>query len=117
MGIGLRELLVVVIVAVAVGGAIALFLPRKRVPLKAKRIIACVWIVLGIVQIVRGASYPTAAGTAMAITGLAEVSVFGGALLMFTDKRWMRVLGGCVVFAGLLLLMAAGALRNSTPHH
>ena len=94
-GSWLRELFVVLAVVVFVGGAIALVLPRKWVPLKVKRIIAAVWIVAGVVQIVRGASYPTAAGTAMAVTGLAEVVMFGGALLMFTDKRWMRVVGGC----------------------
>jgi len=115
-GVGLREVMVVLLVAVPVGAVVALFLPRKWVPLRAKQIIACVWIVLGVVQIVRGLSYATTAGTGMAVTGLSEVVMSGGALLIFTDKRWLRVIGGSVVFVGLALLVGAGAMRNTAPH-
>jgi len=52
---GVREVVVLLVVAVFLGGVIALFLPRKWVTLKVKRIIACVWIALGLVEIVRGA--------------------------------------------------------------
>jgi hypothetical protein len=85
---GVREVVVLLVVAVSLGGVIALFLPRKLVTLKVKRIIACVWIALGLVEIVRGGSDSTLAGAWMAITGLSEVAMFGGALLLFADQRW-----------------------------
>jgi hypothetical protein len=53
----------------------------------------------------------------MAITGLSEVATFGGALLLFADERWMRVIGGYVVFIGVALLAAAGSLRKGVPHN
>jgi hypothetical protein len=49
----------------------------------------------------------------MAVTGLSEVAIFGGALLLFADERWMRVIGGYAVFVGVALLAAAGSLRIS----
>ena len=113
---GVREVLVLLVVAVFLGGVIALFLPRKWVTLKVKRMIACVWIALGLVEIVRGASDSTLAGAWMAITGLSEVAMFGGALLLFADERWKRVIGGYAVFLGVALLAVAGSLRNSLPH-
>jgi uncharacterized membrane protein YraQ (UPF0718 family) len=114
---GVREVVVLLVVAVFLGGVIALFLPRKWVALIVKQIIACVWIALGLVEIVIGASDSTPAGAWMAITGLSEVAMFGGALLLFADERWMRVIGGYVVFLGVALLAAAGSLRNSVPHN
>ena len=114
---GVREVVVLLVVAVFLGGVIALFLPREWVTLKVKRIIACVWIALGLVEIVRGASGSTLAGAWMAITGLSEVATFGGALLLFADERWMRVIGGYAVFLGVALLAAAGSLRNRAPHN
>ena len=53
----------------------------------------------------------------MAITGFSEVAMFGGALLLFADERWMRVIGGYAVFLGVALLAAAGSLRNRAPHN
>ena len=114
---GVREVVVLLVVAVFLGGVIALFLPRKWVALIVKQIIACVWIALGLVEIVRGASDSTLAGAWMAITGFSEVAMFGGALLLFADERWMRVIGGYVVFIGVALLAAAGSLRKSVPHN
>jgi hypothetical protein len=49
----------------------------------------------------------------MSATGLAEVAIFGGALLIFTDKQWMRVTGWCAIVVGLVLVMAAGTMRNA----
>jgi hypothetical protein len=114
---GVREVLVLLVVTIFLGGVIALFLPRKWVTLKVKRIIACVWIALGLVEIVRGALDPTLAGAWIAITGLSEIAMFGGALLLFANERWMRVIGGYAVFLGVALLAAAGSLRNSVPHN
>ena len=102
-------------VAVFLGGVVALFLPRKWVALKVKRIIACIWIAIGLAEIVRGASGSILAGSWMAVTGLSEVAIFGGALLLFADERWMRVIGGYAVFVGVALLAAAGSLRISAP--
>jgi hypothetical protein len=115
-GIGLRELVVILVVGLLFGGAIALLFPRRRVPLKVKRIIAWAWIAIGVLQIVIGASYQTTGGHAMATNGLSEVAIFGGALLTFTEKRWLRVIGGCAIFVGVVLMVAAGAMRNSPPH-
>jgi hypothetical protein len=114
---GVSEVVVLLVVAVFVGGVIALFLPRKWVTLKVKRIIACVWIALGLVEIVSGASDSTLAEAWMVITGLSEVAMFGGVLLVFADERWMRVIGGYAVFLGVALLAAAGSLRNSAPRN
>jgi len=110
---GVREVVLLLFVAVFLGGVAALFLPRKWVALKVKRIIACIWIAIGLVEIVRGASGSILAGSWMAVTGLSEVAIFGGALLLFADERWMRVIGGYAVFVGVALLAAAGSLRIS----
>lgn len=105
VGTGLREVIVLLVVAGLAAGVIVLFLPRRRVPFKVKRIIACVWIAAGILQILSGA------GSAMAVFGFSEVVLFGGALLVFTEKRWVRIVGGCAIFLGLVLLVAASAQR------
>jgi hypothetical protein len=117
VGIGLREVLVLLIVAPLLLGVIALFLPRKWVSVRVKRWTLAAWIVIGIVQIVDGALYlPSHAGASTMLYGISEVMMFGAGFLMFTETRWKRAVGGRVIFLGLLLVMIAGALRNSAPH-
>lgn len=109
---GLREVVVILLVGVFVAALIALLFPRKWVPLRIKRAILWVWIVLGLVQIVEGASSP--AGATMLMRGISEVAMCAGGLLLFTDRRWRRTIGGFSIALGLVLFAAAGAV-SSTP--
>ena len=113
MGVGLREVIVVLLVAVPLGGVIALVLPRKWVSLKIKRIILGLWIVLGLVQIMRGAAYSNPAGVAMFTYGLSEVVLAGGGLLVLTERRWKRIVGACAITLGLLLIVVAGSMSQA----
>ena len=114
MGIGMREVMVLLLVAVPVGGLVALPLPRKWVSLKVKRIILCAWVVIGALQIVDGVLSPH--GTKMFTFGLAEIAMAGGGLLVFTELRWRRVIGGCLIAVGLVLLVTAGAMPSTATH-
>jgi peptidoglycan/LPS O-acetylase OafA/YrhL len=87
VGIGVKELIIVLLVAMLIGGLVALLLPRKWVPLKAKRIILGVWLALGLVQLIEGAAQ---GGKSMFTYGLAEMLLAGGGLLVLCNAGWKK---------------------------
>ena len=116
MGVGLREVMVLLIIAPLLVGVIALFLPRKWVSVRVKRWILVAWIVVGIIEIVDGALWPGRPGASMMLYGISELLMFGAGFLMLTETRWKQAVGAAVILLGLVLLMAAAGLRTSPPH-
>ena len=107
---GIREVLIILLLAVFACVFIAPALPRKYVPVKIKRRLAWLCVVLGALQIVDG-SLNGHAGIAMFFIGLAEVVMYSRALLMFTDVKPRRTVGGWLIFFGLVLVVIGGTAR------
>lgn len=114
MGIGMREVMVLLVVVPLVVGLIALLLPSKWVPVRVKRWILGVWVLVGVVQIVEGIL--SRGGASMMAYGISEVMIFGAGFLVLTDVRWKRVVGWLVILLGIFLLVVAGTMRNTAPH-
>lgn len=110
MGIGVKELIIVLLVAMLVGGLVALLLPREWVSLKAKRIILGVWFLLGLVQLIQAAAR---GGNSMFTYGLAEMLLAGGGLLILSGAGWKRAIGGGAIAVGLVLFVLGGAMSHT----
>jgi hypothetical protein len=86
------------------GGMLACALPRKWVPVKHKRWISLVLMVIfGLVIASPGAR----------LTGLAWFGVFTGAHLMFTDEQKWRPIGKAVLVLGFVLVFSDSAMRSA----
>lgn len=111
MGIGMREVMGLLIVVPLVVGLVALLLPRKWVSVRIKRWILGAWVVVGVAQFVEGVL--SRAGAQTMLDGISEVLIFGaGFLILAESPRWKTVVGWLVVFVGIVFMVAAGTMRH-----
>jgi hypothetical protein len=87
------------------GGMLACALPRKWVPVKHKRWISLVFMVLFGLMIVAPGDR---------LVGVAWFVVFTGAHLMFTDVPKWRPLGKAVMVVGFVLAFSDSAVTSAT---
>jgi hypothetical protein len=103
---GLREIVIVVFACgIMGGGMLACALPRKWVPVKHKRWISLVFMVIFGLAIVAPGDR---------LVGLAWFVVFTGAHLMFTDVPKWRPVGKAVLVAGFVLVFCDSAMNSAT---